>query len=82
MLKRRRVTLEQTLVALHQYELVPIRLVTVDLVESLRIANRLTLYAYDAYLLRCALQYHAPLLTLDRSLASKARLIGVEIVEV
>lgn len=82
MLKRRRVTLSQGLHALEAYERIPIRLVDIELEESLRIASRLDIYAYDAYLLRCAERYHAPLLTLDRALREHARSHGVPLLEI
>lgn len=82
MLKRRRVTLSQGLHALEAYKRIPIRLVDIELEESLRIASRLDIYAYDAYLLRCAERYHAPLLTLDRALREHARSHGVPLLEI
>lgn len=41
-----------------------------------------TVYAYDAYLIVCAQQSRAPLLTLDRGLARSARRVGVTVLEV
>lgn len=81
MLKRRRVTLIQVLKTLERYKAIPIRYVDVGLGVSLSIAVQLDSYAYDAYLLRCAVQYHAPLLTLDQELATKAATLGVSLVE-
>lgn len=40
------------------------------------------MYAYDAYLIACALAQKAPLLTLDRGLERTARAAGVQCVEV
>jgi predicted nucleic acid-binding protein len=82
MLKQRRVTLIQVLKTLERFKAIPIRYVDVGLGVSLSIAVQLDLYAYDAYLLRCAVQYHAPLLTLDRELSAKARQLGVPLVEI
>jgi hypothetical protein len=36
----------------------------------------------NAYLVRCALQFSAPLLTLDAQLGAKARIANIQIVEV
>ena len=82
MLKRQRIDLKQAAGALAIYRSIPIRLVDVELAESLRIASQLNVYAYDAYLIRCAEKYHCALLTLDRSLRVQAMAYGVSIVEV
>jgi predicted nucleic acid-binding protein len=82
MFKRNRATVEQALDAIRAYENIPIRLLDVDLSASLEIAGRLGLYAYDAYLIRCALQYNAPLLTLDRGLISAAQESNARVIEV
>lgn len=82
MLKQRRVTLIQILKTLERFKAIPIRYVDVGLGVALSIAVQLDTYAYDAYLLRCAVQYHAPLLTLDQDLAAKARTLGVSLVEI
>jgi predicted nucleic acid-binding protein len=82
MLRRNRATLEQALGAIRSYQSIPIRLLDVDLEASLEIVNRLDLYAYDAYLIRCALQYNAPLLSLDRGLVRAAQELDVQVVEV
>lgn len=82
MLKRQRIDLKQAAGALAIYRSIPIRLVDVELEESLRIASQLNVYAYDAYLIRCAEKYHCALLTLDRSLRVQAMAYGVSIVEV
>ncbi len=82
MLKRRRITLEQCLSALEMYARIPIRFVDVELEASLSIANQFGIYAYDAYLIRCAERYRAPLLTLDQALRENARSFGVQILEI
>lgn len=82
MLKRQRIDLKQAAEALAIYRSIPIRLVDVELEESLRIASQLSVYAYDAYLIRCAEKYHCALLTLDRSLRVQAMAYGVSLVEV
>ena len=56
--------------------------VDVELDESLLIAAQYNIYAYDAYLLRCAIKYRLPLLTLDRGLRHVAGQVGVQLVEV
>jgi len=79
-LKRQRLTLAQGQRALVAYAAIPIRFVEVDLALSLELAAEHALYAYDAYLLTCALQHRAPLLTLDGALARVASAVGLDLV--
>jgi predicted nucleic acid-binding protein len=79
-LKRKRLTLAQGQRALTAYAAIPIRFVDVDLALSLELAAEHALYAYDAYLLTCALQHRAPLLTLDAALARTASAIGIDLI--
>jgi predicted nucleic acid-binding protein len=82
MLKRRRLSLDQVQQALTMYQQIPLRFLEIDLSQALEIADQYQLYAYDAYLLVCALQQQAPLLTLDRGLRHVARLAQVTVMEV
>ena len=82
MLKRRRISLEQAVQAVKIYRMIPMRLVEVELEEAIQLADRLNLYAYDAYLLRCAARYRAPLLSLDRDLLAAATALGLSVLEV
>ena len=82
MIRRNRITLDQAAVSIRAYQRIPIRFLEIDLQASLEIADRLGIYAYDAYLIRCALRYNAPLLSLDRSLVSAARKLNVQVIEV
>lgn len=76
-LKRQRVTLSQAQRALTSYAAIPIRFLDVDLALSIEVAAEHHLYAYDAYLIVCALQQRAPLLTLDIVLGRAASAAGV-----
>ena len=82
LLKRRRVTLEEALQAIEIYLQIPVRFVEVELAESLELADELDLYAYDAYLLRCAAKYRLPLLTLDGRLIQAAKEKKIQVLEV
>ncbi len=82
MLKRKRIILNQGLKALEIYRKIPIRFLDVELEESLKIADRFGIYAYDAYLIRCALKYKSPLIALDQNLVSFAKQMNVSIMEV
>ena len=82
MLKRQRVTLEQAVKAIQAYLQIPVRFVDVELIDSIAIANELNLYAYDAYLLRCAERYRSALLTLDQKLILSARSRKIPVLEI
>jgi len=56
--------------------------VDIELEDALHIAHTLDIYAYDAYLIQTALEYRAPLISLDTYLLDCARRMGVSIVEV
>ncbi len=80
--KRRVATRAQAIEALRGYGEIPIRFVDVDLAESVDLATEYGLYAYDAYLLACAKNRRAPLLTLDKALMKAGRGAGVKVLEV
>lgn len=60
MIKRGRATLEQAATAIEIYEQIPIRLVDVDLKQALEIVDKHKVYAYDAYMIACALNRNVP----------------------
>jgi predicted nucleic acid-binding protein len=82
MLRRERIRLEQAIQAVQLYQQIPIRLVDVELEETLKIADTLGIYAYDAYLIRCALKYQSPLISLDRNLVNAAKEMKARVIEV
>ena len=81
LVKRRRLTLAEAQAALTAYAAMPIRVVEVELAAALELADRLGLYAHDAYLMACARRVRAALLTVDPRLARTAREAGVQVVE-
>lgn len=64
------------------FKSIPLRFVEPDFINSLKISQKTNMYAYDAYILDCALRYNAPLLTLDKKLASMANEINIQTLEV
>ncbi len=82
LLKRGRISLDQALQAIDLYLEIPVRFVEVELANSLQLSSELGIYAYDAYLLRCAEKFRMPLLTLDNRLAQAAKNKGIPILEV
>jgi predicted nucleic acid-binding protein len=59
-----------------------IQFVDVELEGTLKIADALGIYAYDACMIRCALKYRAPLISLDRNLVNAAKEMKVKVIEV
>jgi len=82
MLKRQRITLEQAMSILTAYEQIPLRLVEVSMREAVSIAAEQNIYAYDAYLIACARDQRAGLLSLDKALIAAANQAGVSVLEV
>ena len=81
MLKRNRIQVSDALQSIEAYLSIPIRFVDVELDEVVKLANTLNIYAYDAYLIRAAIKYKSPLLSLDQSLINSAKLVKAQIVE-
>jgi len=82
MMKRKRITLDEALKALDVYDKIPIKFLDVELEQTLRIAANLNIYAYDAYIIRCAQKYRTPLVSLDQNLVIQAKNIGIHVKEV
>ncbi|MEE8056423.1 MAG: type II toxin-antitoxin system VapC family toxin [Pseudomonadales bacterium] len=82
MIKRERANLSQAKKCLSAYGQIPIKYVEADLTQSIELVSSLKIYAYDAYLVRCALEFGTPLLTLDSGLKYAAGRVGVEVLEV
>lgn len=82
MIKRERITLAQANACIDAYQQIPIRLVNIDIKQSLALVKKFRIYAYDAYLLVCAMQFGTPLLTLDEPMRVAAAAIGIEVLEI
>jgi predicted nucleic acid-binding protein len=82
MFKRHRISLSAAQAAVEAYKQIAIRLAPVDLGQALDLSHQLGIYAYDAYLIACSLQYGFPLLTVDGGLRDAARQVGVTVLEV
>jgi len=80
--KRRRIDLTQAELALESYRQIPVRLPPVDLGPCVALAERYSIYAYDAYVIECARRYQSPLISLDRRQCEVARSEGIETLEV
>ena len=82
MLKRKRISLPLARKAIEAYEQIPLQLAEVDIFQALEVANRFGIYAYDAYIIACAMNHHCPLLTLDKGLFQVAKNAALEVLEV
>lgn len=82
MLKRKRITAEQAVAVLRAYDQIPIRFVDLDLPAALEVAAEYDLYAYDAYVIQCAVTNRCALISLDRGLLHAAKRAHVKTVEV
>ena len=82
MFKRRAIGLKEALRCLEAYAAIPIRIVDVTLEQAVELSFRWNVYAYDGYVLACALNRKAPLLTLDGGLRNRARDLKLEVLEV
>ena len=82
MLKRDRITIENTKKALREYDKIPIQFYSIDLERAIDIAHELKIYAYDAYFIECAATNRLPLLSIDDGMIRAAQHYGIKIIEV
>lgn len=82
MLKRSRITLEQAIEAIGVYQEISLEIVEIDLKEAVRLAGKHNIYAYDAYILQCAIEHDLPLISLDQDMINVAKQEGVQVLEV
>jgi predicted nucleic acid-binding protein len=82
MLKRARITLEQAIEAIDIYQEISMEVVDINLKDAVRLAGKYNIYAYDAYILQCAIDNNIPLISLDKNLVEIAQKEGVPTLEV
>lgn len=82
MFKRNRLSLAEAHKGLSIFANIPLRYIKPDFVKALKISKQTDIYAYDAYVLECAIKQRAPLLTLDKKLKAVAQELNVETLEV
>jgi predicted nucleic acid-binding protein len=81
MFKRRAIGIKEALQLLEAYAAIPIRMAEVGLKQAVELSAKLNVYAYDAYILACAINERAPLLTLDGGLRERARELKLDVLE-
>ena len=82
MFKQNRLTFNEAKKGLVIFDSIPLRYSQTDFVNALKISKQTNTYAYDAYVLDCAIRHKAPLLTLDRKLKTAAQDLKVDTMEV
>jgi predicted nucleic acid-binding protein len=82
MFKRKAIELEDALRVLDGYAAIPIRLVDPSLQQAVQLSRDLNVYAYDAYVIACAINQRAPILSLDGVLKERARGLKLDVLEV
>lgn len=60
---------------------ISVKLVSVNIHDSLKIAMRFNMYAYDAYYLQCCIENKLPLISLDDRMSKVARKLNIRVVE-
>lgn len=82
MFKKNRLNFKQSQTIIRVFEQIPIQLYETNLIKALEIAKDLKIYAYDAYMIECARNHSAPLLTLDSNLKENAKILKIAVLEV
>jgi predicted nucleic acid-binding protein len=82
MIRRERITIDEAKTVARQFELVPIRRTPIRLAEALELSNAYGIYAYDGYVLDCAMHYKTPLLSLDSRMIEVAKQLQIQVLEV
>jgi len=81
MCRRRKLTEDEAISALHITLRIPVRLMPVDVERALRLATDFGIYAYDAYFLECARSHGGNLVTLDQQMKRVAVRLGLRVLE-
>ena len=74
--------LEEAIEAIDIYQEISMEIVDVNLKDAIQLAGKYNIYAYDAYILQCAIENNIPLISLDKSLIDIAKQEGVQTIEV
>ena len=82
MFKQDRLSLVDAKKGLEIFQSIPIRYIETDITNALRLSKEINMYAYDTYLIDCAIRYKSPLLTLDFKLKAAAQSIKIDVLEV
>ena len=81
MIKRGRISKVEALAAEKAANLIPVRLVSIDIQKALELAIEYNIYAYDAYFLFCAKSLIQSLMSLDKRMKQVAHDLGINVLE-
>ena len=81
MTKRGRISKGEALAAEKAANLIPVRLVSIDVQQALELAIEYNIYSYDAYFLLCAKSLVQSLMSLDKRMKQIARDLGIDVLE-
>jgi predicted nucleic acid-binding protein len=82
MFKRRAIELDVALRMVDAYAGIAIRLMDTTLAQAVELSHKLNISAHDAYVIGCAMNQRAPILSLDNVLKERARTLNLEVIEV
>jgi predicted nucleic acid-binding protein len=81
-MKRKAITEADAVSVVEAYGQMSIRLLEVDITDAVKLASKHAIYAYDAYVLQCAIDVDGHLLTLDSRMLQVAKVVGIKTLEV
>lgn len=81
MTKRGSISKGEALAAEKAVNLIPVRLVSIDVQQALELAIEYNIYAYDAYFLLCAKFLVQSLMSLDKRMKHIAQDLGIDVLE-
>lgn len=81
MFTRNAIDLDDAIGILKGYAAIPVRLVEPPLRQAVQLCRELNVYAYDAYVIACAINQSAPILSLDNVLMERARTLKLDVIE-
>ena len=81
MTRRGRISKVEALAAEKAANLIPVRLVSIDIQKALELAIEYNIYAYDAYFLFCAKSLTQSLMSLDKRMKQVAHDLGINVLE-
>lgn len=79
--KKGRLTDRETLKAFDISQRIPIKLLSVNIHNAMKVAIRFNIYAYDAYYLQCCIENKLSLISLDSRMCDIARNLEIKVVE-
>ena len=82
MYKRKSITEHDGNYIISAFKQIPISLVDINIFKAIQLAYKYNIYAYDAYMIGCAKEQKAALITLDKKLITIAKKCNINTIEV